>query len=40
MKNNAGLWIDRAKALTVLLNSDGEEIKQIDFDTRNHPHSI
>jgi stalled ribosome rescue protein Dom34 len=39
MKNNAGLWIDRANAVIVLLNAEGEEIKHIDSDTRNHPHS-
>jgi hypothetical protein len=39
MKNNAGLWVDKANAVIVLLNSDGEEIKHIDSDTRNHPHS-
>ncbi len=39
MKNNAGLWIDRANAVIVLLKDDEEEIKHIDSDTRNHPHS-
>ena len=39
MKNHAGLWIDRANAVIVLLNAEGEEIKHIDSDTRNHPHS-
>jgi stalled ribosome rescue protein Dom34 len=39
MKNNAGLWIDRANAVIVLLKDGEEEIKHIDSDTRNHPHS-
>lgn len=39
MKRNAGLWIDRANAVIVLLNDKDEEIKRINSDTRNHPHS-
>ena len=39
MKNHAGLWIDRANAVIVLLNAEDEEIKHIDSDTRNHPQS-
>ncbi len=39
MKNNAGLWVDRANAVIVLLTDGDEEIKYIDSDTRNHPNS-
>jgi len=39
MKNSAGLWIDRANAVIVIFKDGEEEIRHIDSDTRNHPHS-
>jgi stalled ribosome rescue protein Dom34 len=39
MKNNAGLWIDHANAVIVLLKDSDEEIINIKSDTKNHPHS-
>jgi hypothetical protein len=39
MKNNAGLWIDHANAVIVLLKDNDEEIIHINSDTKNHPHS-
>ncbi len=39
MKRNAGLWVDRANAVIVLLKDEDEEIKRINSDDLNFPRS-
>jgi hypothetical protein len=36
MKNDIGLWIDHRKAVIVMINDEGEEVKEIISDMEKH----